>query len=376
MKRRFVFLAFCILVAGLDLPDPFAGRLGARDVPPMVDPIFTSLPWSPAQDTDAFQTYPPAPGRPTSTLTANGGGRLRFINVQTGAITAEMQPMGPDFRDPITTLLMVWNGESSTPDTLFVGPYRPSDAPFRAFRLSPSSPPSLLGETPDDWVRQGGFRAAAGDMDADRTPEIIFSSGPGGPGSVSVVILGRDQQVGAGPFGAEFRGGISLATGDLTGDGKAELVAATESNGGELVVLDMVGDQLRMRGTGRPYGPDFRGGIRVAIGDLNGDGFGEIITTPASGPPRVLGFNIRGATPTKVIDFTAFDPSFTGGVFVTTGLIEGEPFIATASGRNLRVFRPATGEWISTDRVPYNPFPEITTDLVLGLGGYTPPPQR
>src|SRR6185369_3952103 len=63
------------------------------------------------------------------------------------------------------------------------------------------------------------------------------------------------------------------------------------------------------------YEAAFTGGVRVAAGDLNGDGRAELIT--AAGPgggPHVRVFD--GANGTEILGAYAFDSSMTGGVFV------------------------------------------------------------
>ena len=52
----------------------------------------------------------------------------------------------------------------------------------------------------------------------------------------------------------------------------------------------------------------------MATGDTDGDGRPNVITGPGSGTPSVVrAFN---SAFTQTLSFTAFDPSFTGGVFV------------------------------------------------------------
>ena len=71
------------------------------------------------------------------------------------------------------------------------------------------------------------------------------------------------------------------------------------------------------------YDPSFRGGVRVAAGDVNGDGVEDVITAPGpGGAPHVRVFNGRDGS--SLFSFFAFDPGWTGGLFVTTGDVCGD----------------------------------------------------
>jgi FG-GAP repeat protein len=69
------------------------------------------------------------------------------------------------------------------------------------------------------------------------------------------------------------------------------------------------------RGSFFAYSPAFTGRLRVAAGDVNGDGVADIIT--AAGPgggPHVKIFD--GVTFAEIGSFFAYAPSFTAGVYV------------------------------------------------------------
>src|SRR5260370_431988 len=96
------------------------------------------------------------------------------------------------------------------------------------------------------------------------------------------------------------------------------------------------------------YDPSFTGGVRVAVGDVNGDGVPDLIT--AAGPgggPHVKIFD--GATGNLIASFFAYDPSFTGGVYVAAGDVNGDGHadIITGAGANggphVKVFDGKTG---------------------------------
>ena len=62
----------------------------------------------------------------------------------------------------------------------------------------------------------------------------------------------------------------------------------------------------------------FTGGVRVAAGDVNGDGIDDLITTMGPGGLPVV-FVYDGATGGLLSAFWALPPGFTGGLNVAAG---------------------------------------------------------
>ncbi|HET6573530.1 MAG TPA: hypothetical protein VFG68_08010 [Fimbriiglobus sp.] len=169
---------------------------------------------------------------------------------------------------------------------------------------------------------RGGVRVATGDVTGDGVPDLVTAAGFGGGPHIQV-FDGVTFELLNGFFAYEptFRTGVYVAVGDVTGDGVAEIVTGTGVGGGPLVrVFNQVGiDQ----GAWFAYSPAFRGGVRVAVGDTTGDGIGEVIT--AAGPgggPHVQVFDF--ATRTAVESFFALSPDYRGGLYVAAGDMDGD----------------------------------------------------
>lgn len=132
------------------------------------------------------------------------------------------------------------------------------------------------------------------------------------------------------PYSETYASGINLAVGDLEGDGRIEIVTGTKDGGGPHIRIFNAEGVLINPGF-FAYGPGFRGGVNVALGDLNGDGTMEVIAgAGVGGGPHVRVFNKDG----KLINpgFFAYDEYFRGGVNVAAGDVTGDGIVDIITG--------------------------------------------
>lgn len=135
--------------------------------------------------------------------------------------------------------------------------------------------------------------------------------------------------------------GFDAEAGDVSGNGHKEIVIGAGNGGGpQLRIFD---DSGGLVGQFFAYDKNFRGGVYVALGDINGDKVKEIITSPGrGGGPHILVYNDHGEIKGN---FMAYDPAYRGGVKVASGDIDNDDSdeIITAfyvdGELNVRIFR-------------------------------------
>jgi hypothetical protein len=166
------------------------------------------------------------------------------------------------------------------------------------------------------------------------------------------------------PFGSSYTGRISVAVGDVTHDGNVDLVVSTTSGGRSggrrqgqsrrMAAVKVYDGQLFLNGTtfdpNNPgvfllasfdaIDPKFHVGVTVAVGDIMGDGYDDIVTGADAGNPDVRvfkGIDIahRAFNPTGsslVADFFAYGMQFNIGANVAVGDVRHDGFADIVTG--------------------------------------------
>jgi hypothetical protein len=152
--------------------------------------------------------------------------------------------------------------------------------PEQAFSSTPSAEFEAFSKK-----YKNGVSLATGDVNDDGAADIVVGSNKGQVTQISVFSM-LDPQVwqftqilNIMPFGSKFKGGVSVAAGDVDGDGHADIIAGAGSKGDSQV-------QIFNGTTGQPLGNSFtaystdpKQPVNVAGKDLNDDGVIDEIFT-------------------------------------------------------------------------------------------------
>ena len=173
-------------------------------------------------------------------------------------------------------------------------------------------------------------RVATADVTGDGIADTIVGTGPGSATSATIFDGGTGAVVRTIPaFEPTFTGGIFVAAGDIDGDGIADIALSADEGGGPRVTVYRGNSDAVLADFFAIDDVDFRGGARVAIGNLNGDSRSDLVVSAGfGGGPRVAGYDGAALATGKSVklfdDFFAYESSLRNGAYVAVGDIDGD----------------------------------------------------
>lgn len=150
--------------------------------------------------------------------------------------------------------------------------------------------------------------------------KIVTGAGQGGGPQVMVFNVDGKLVANFFAYNKDLRGGVNVAVGDVNGDGQPEII--TGPGQGDLSRIKIFSLSGKLQNSFLAYDNKFHGGVNVAVGDVNGDGQLEIITGPASnGSSEVKVFSPAG----KLLgNFLSYYGKSGGGIKVSATDINGD----------------------------------------------------
>jgi|GEM_PF-3410481 len=210
------------------------------------------------------------------------------------------------------------------------------------------------------------YLASSGTVKQTITPleRIAVGSGEGAPSLISVYDTSGNLLTTIDPFNG-YQGGIKVAVGDVTGDGVADIIvgAGPGAPGGHIKIYD--GQTFQEISSFFAF-PGFTGGVSVAAGNVAGGGVADIIIGTTNNNDHV---EVRTLTGGEVMSFFAFGPNNPVGVTVGAGDVEADGrsdvIVGSATGMGqVEVFQALTGTMIQS----YTPFAGYTGGIFVAAG--------
>jgi FtsP/CotA-like multicopper oxidase with cupredoxin domain len=231
---------------------------------------------------------------------------------------------------------------------------KPKVKVFNPFSATPDTPAAQFLAFPPTY--RGGVNVAVGDVNGDGVYDVIVGKGQN---KTQVKVFDGTKLDQINPQTGELlpsallatflayhgtaASGVFVSAAYYDGDDKADVITGPGRGTSPTVKVVDVEKLVQVSGSLNlnpeailtsfdAFGVNFLGGVRVAAGDIEGNGRFDIVAGKGPGSdPRVKVFT--GLQPEEIASFLAYGENFRGGVYVATGNTKGFAFDDIITGK-------------------------------------------
>lgn len=239
---------------------------------------------------------------------AGGGPQIRIFNLEGKVINNGWFAFSESFRGGVNLAKGDINGDGAM--DLIAAQASQGQAWVKVYDLTKKDPRIISEFLAYPEFFEGGAFVAAGDIDKNGKDEIITGAGfGGGPQVRAFNKKGECVGVSFFPFPNDYSGGVTVASGDVDGDGTDEIIMG-QAYAAQAWVKVYESDAKSIISEFNAFSSDRQYGATVSVADINKDNKEEIIIGPGSGGgPQARIFNAEGK---NLSNFFAYDESFRG----------------------------------------------------------------
>lgn len=260
-----------------------------------------------------------------------GGESMVRIFASDGMQRGEFTPYSKSFKGGVKVAACDLNNDGM--DEIITGPGQGAGPSVRIFD---STGTAVMGRSFYAFTStfKGGVNVACGDVNGDGSVEVVAGIGSGSPPKVKVFSAnGADMHLDIVPYARRDRGGVAVAVGNVDGGKSSEIITSIYRFGRSQVKVYKANAARTILSAFEGWAETYQGGFQVAAGDINGDKRADVAVAVGIGDePQVRVFTSKGMPLSAFTD--AYEKSFTGGVNMAIGDVDndGSPEVITAPG--------------------------------------------
>ncbi len=180
-------------------------------------------------------------------------------------------------------------------------------------------PNGTLSLTAKTEIFSGFLDLKAADLNGDGNFELVLGAEPGAEPKIKIMTYDGRLKKEFLAYDKNFRGGISLALGDVDGDGKIDIIVGAKTEGnGRLKIFDQQGN---LKKEINAYDRNFKGELVLAVGNIDGKGADEIVLGFGAGAKASI--RILSGAGKLIGAFFAYDKNYLGGVELEVANLDG-----------------------------------------------------